>query len=176
MSTGSKKHRKSGKITSTTVNSDDENPALTRAVPPPVSVAARIATFEQLEAGRGSASSEMSDIDSPRSMVHGIIEVINGRVTAQLADFLSNEITALLAVTRAEIMADLQSSMAKLTEKHTKEVEDLRRKLESYEKAQKKQETWNANEGELVAEVQKHQNEYIVLNVGGVVRGLNGAI
>lgn len=170
MSGGSKKHRKSSKVASTNSNSDEDSNGLTRAVPPTPSVAARIATFESLEGGHASYSSDMSDIESPRSMVHGIIEVINGRVTAQLSDFLSNEIAALLVVTRAEILAEAQSTIAKAAEKQTKDLEDLRKRLESSEKALKKHEQWNHAEPELVAELQKQQNEYIVLNVGGVVR------
>lgn len=170
MSSGSKKHRKTTKVASTNSNSDEDSNGLTRAVPPPLSVAARIANFEQLEGGHASLSSEMSDVESPRSMVHGIIEVINGRVTAQLSDFLSNEITALLAVTRAEIVSEVQANTIKMCEKQTKELDELRRKVDSYEKAQKKQDQWTSAEAELVAEVQKQQSDYIVLNVGGVVR------
>lgn len=169
MSAPQKKQRKSAKLTTALVLTEEDAASVSRSTSQPISVAARVASLEQHESLRSTGSSEMSDIESPRSMVHGIIEVINGRVTTQLSSFLTNEIATLLATTRAEIVSQVQAEIIEMNERHAREKEELQRRLEAMEKTIQKQERWAVVEPELMAEVQKKQEEYLVLNVGGVV-------
>ena len=170
MSQPPKKHKKGGKAASSTASHEEEELIVPqRASAPTLSQVTRNESPEPPTERRASGSSENSDAGSPRSMVNSIIELISTRVQSQLAAFLSNEVSALLAVTRAEVTEEFRLETQKMKLGFESELKALKEQLEAQKKVQQKQEDWQAVEPVLMAEMQQQQNEYIVLNVGGVV-------
>jgi uncharacterized protein YjbI with pentapeptide repeats len=169
MSQPPKKHKKGGKAASSTASHEEEELIVPqRASAPTLSQVTRNESPEPPTERRASGSSENSDAGSPRSMVNSIIELISTRVQSQLAAFLSNEVSALLAVTRAEVTEEFRLETQKMKLGFESELKALKEQLEAQKKVQQKQEDWQAVEPVLMAEMQQQQNEYIVLNVGGV--------
>jgi len=105
-------------------------------------------------------------------MVSGIIEVISSRVQTQLNAFLATEISSLLAVTKAEMSTFMEAQVAEMRAQYEKEVLELRKELDVLRVASEKQANWHVVEPDLMSEVIKQQGEYIVLNVGGMVRSI----
>jgi hypothetical protein len=166
-----RKHRKSGKHTPTTASHEEEDVvAATKSAPSITPSNHRTESPEAQGSRRSSGSSENSEADSPRSMVHGIVEVISARVQTQLAAYLNSDVSVLLAATRAEVMELMKLEMNKIREEHEKAIEELQIQLEAQAQVQKKQAEWMTVEADIMNELQAQQNEYLVLNVGGVVR------
>jgi hypothetical protein len=138
----------------TTVNTTNDNP-------------------ERSDTRRASGSSDQSEADSPRSMVHGMIEMLGTRVSAQLHTFLNTEVHSLVTVARTEIVQQLQLEMDEMRSSYEKQIAELKERIDAQAKVQQKQEEWMVIEASVMEEALKKQNEYVVLNVGGVVRSLS---
>lgn len=170
MSQPLKRTKKGAKMGSATLTPEgDELPGSSKSAPIISNSANRNDNPEATASRRSSGSSDGSDNDSPRSMVQGIITVIGERVQTQLSSFLSNEISSLLATVRAEITQEFTKEVQKLKQEHESQIVILKEQLEAQKKTQQKQDEWMALEPKLMDEMTKKQNEYLVLNVGGIV-------
>lgn len=64
----------------------------------------------------------------------------------------------------------MENQAAEMRNLQQQEVADLKKELEALRAVTEKQAKWQAVETDLLADVLKQQGEYVVLNVGGVVR------
>lgn len=170
MSALPKRHPKINKASSTVPTAEDDAPPASKSSPAVSSSAPRIDAPEAQDRLRTRASSDTSELESPRSMVAGIIDVISTRVQTQLNAFLATEVSALIAATKTEISASLEAHVTEMRTHQQQEIADLKKELEALKLLTEKQAKWQAVEKDLLADVLKQQGEYIVLNVGGVVR------